>query len=68
MKNDSMVMLSLVFLVSWVLFMGITYLVLAFLVWLFCIAFGFEFTWLLPLGIWASLAIFRMFAKTLKGK
>lgn len=36
---------------------GLYYLVVASLTWVACIAFGFEFNWLLPIGVCAVIAL-----------
>lgn len=40
--------------------LGATYLIVAFLSWLVCVAFGIKWSWLLALGIWAAMALIRM--------
>lgn len=36
---------------------AVSYFVISFFVWLVCVAFGFTFSWLLALGVWAIICL-----------
>lgn len=46
--------------------LGLSYLVTAGLVYLVCLGFGFEWSWMLSLGIWALLILLKMVFKSSK--
>lgn len=41
-----------------------SYLVISLFVWLVCVAFGFTFSWLLALGIWAIICLVGFITKS----
>ena len=44
---------------SFLAFAGISYLIVAGLVWVVCFAFGLEWSWLISLGIWVILILLK---------
>ena len=48
--------------------LGISYLGTAGLVYLVCLGFGFEWSWLLSLGVWALLILLRSIFKSSSNK
>lgn len=50
------------------IFLGLSYLIVAGLVWIICFGFGLEWSWLISLGVWALLILIRGGIKIGTGK